>query len=221
MAFTVQVWSDVVCPWCFLGKRRLERAIAAFGGDVEVIWHSFELDPRGDNLRFFGKSAAERLALKYTMPVERAELMMAQMRERGAPEGIDFSLEGGKTLSSLDAHRLLHLATEQKKQDALQERLFVAHFTETEDLGDKEVLLRLALEVGLTEQEVRAVLDSDRFTEEVREDEASARTLGITGVPFFVIGRYGVSGAQSSEVLLQTLDRASLDEPEGSDVALS
>jgi predicted DsbA family dithiol-disulfide isomerase len=211
VSLTVHVWSDVVCPWCFLGKRRLERAISEFGEEVEVIWHSFELDPLRRAERTPDKTAPERLAEKYGMPVERARLLMEQMRERGKADGIEFALERGNTLQSFDAHRLLQFALLAGKQAELKERFFVAHFTETLDLGVGDVLVRLAGEVDLDRSEVRRILDSDAFTQEVRGDEEAARQLGVTGVPFFVIGRYGVAGAQSTEVLLQTLDRAHLE----------
>lgn len=213
---TVHVWSDVVCPWCFLGKRRLERAISEFGEPVDVVWHSFELDPLRRAERAPEKNAAERLASKYGMPTERAVTMMRQMQERGKADGIEFSLEGGRTLQSFDAHRLLQFALSTGKQGELKERFFVAHFTETRDLGDKEVLVQLCGEVGLDEPAVRKVLDSDAFSDEVRSDEEAARQLGVTGVPFFVIGRYGVAGAQSAEALLQALDRARLEVDEKS-----
>jgi predicted DsbA family dithiol-disulfide isomerase len=212
MALAVHIWSDVVCPWCFVGKRRFEKALADFGQPVDVTWHSFELDPRGSHLGQDGLSAPERLARKLGAPVERARAMMEQMARTGEPEGIHFNLIDGKTGSSFDAHRLLHFAATEQKQGAMKERLLRAHFEEALDCSNKEVLARLAQEVGLDEGEARAVLSSDRFAEEVRSDEASAKELGISGVPFFVIGRYGISGAQSSATFLQVLDRAYVEQ---------
>jgi predicted DsbA family dithiol-disulfide isomerase len=212
MALSVHIWSDVVCPWCFVGKRRFERAVQAFGNPVAVTWHSFELDPGGSHLAQNGLSAPARLAKKYGMPVERAIAMMDQMKKTGEPEGIRFDLVGGQTKSSFDAHRLLHYALGQKRQNALKERLLKAHFEEALDCSDAGVLVQLADDVGLDSNEVRAVLGSDQFAENVRSDEATARELGISGVPFFVIGQYGVSGAQSSATFQQVLDRAYVEQ---------
>jgi predicted DsbA family dithiol-disulfide isomerase len=212
MTLSVHIWSDVVCPWCFVGKRRFERAALEFGEPVAITWHSFELDPGGGHLSQPGLSAPERLARKYGMPVERAVQMMEQMKGTGEPEGIRFNLVDGKTRSSFDAHRLLHYALEHKRQSALKERLLQAHFEETKDCSDPEVLVILADEVGLEPTETRAVLTSNRYADAVRRDEESARELGITGVPFYVIGQYGVSGAQPAATFQQLLDRAYVEQ---------
>ena|SRR5690606_7488180 len=205
---TVHVWSDVVCPWCYLGKRRLEVAIEKLGAPVETVWHSFELDPRRTAEKQGEKSAAERLAQKYGMPLESALVMMEQMEERGRAEGIEFSLPGTKTLQSFDAHRLLHYSATENKQPELVERIFRAHFTETLDVGSWDVLAQLAHEVGLDADTARQVLESGQYEDAVRSDEAAAQQLGITGVPFFVIGAYGISGAQPSDVLLDVLKQS-------------
>lgn len=216
MAIQVHIWSDIVCPWCFVGKRRFERALKDFGEPVEITWHSFELDPHQTSLGGPSASAAERLAKKLGMPVERALAMMEQMAETGRPEGISFNLKDGKTRSSFDAHRLVHLAAESGKQDAMKERLFHAHFEQALDVGDREVLRTLGREVGLPQDAVDEVLGTDRFADEVRSDEATARELGISGVPFFVIGRYGISGAQKSELFADVLRRVRSETPEDS-----
>jgi predicted DsbA family dithiol-disulfide isomerase len=205
---TVHVWSDVVCPWCYLGKRRLEAAVEAFGAPVETIWHSFELDPRRMAEKQTASSAAERLAKKYGMPLERAVLMMDQMEERGRAEGIEFSLQGGKTLQSFDAHRLLHFAATENRQPELVERIFRAHFTEALDVGSWDVLAGLSHDVGLDPEQAKLVLESGQYGDVVRKDESTAREMGVTGVPFFVMGSYGVAGAQSSDVLLDVLRQA-------------
>lgn len=214
MSPVVHVWSDVVCPWCFIGKRRLEAALRRFGEPVEVVYHSFELDPGRSAEKLRGLDEAERLAKKYGMPVERARQMQSNMQATGAKDGIEFRPEGGRTLQSFDAHRLLHFAKEHGKQVELKERIFEAQWVEGVDCGEASELVRLAESVGLDPDRAMAVLASDQFAAEVREDEEAARQLGITGVPFFVIGRYGVSGAQSADVLLAALDRAHLDQPE-------
>lgn len=214
MALPVHIWSDIVCPWCFVGKRRFERAVRELGIAVEVTWHSFELDPSQKSLGLPSLSAPERLSKKHGIPLERALSMMEQMKATGVPEGIDFHLEEGKTLSSFDAHRLLHFAAEHGKQDMMKERLFRAHFEEARDVSDRKVLEDLAREVGLPEGETHAVLTTARYAEDVRKDEADARELGISGVPFFVIGRYGVSGAQASATFVQILERAAQEQEE-------
>jgi len=217
MALTVHVWSDVACPWCFVGKRRLEAAMEKFGEAVDVEWHSFELDPsRGskDDLGY-----AERLAKKYGFPLSRAQGMLVQMTQTGQKDGIVFDFGKAVPASTFDAHRLIQLAGDRSLQNQLEERLFKAYFSEGVDLGDHAQLTRVAVEAGLDTDEVAAVLASDQYADEVAADKAAARELGVSGVPFFVIGRYGVSGAQPTEHLLQVLDRANAEyvpEPEAS-----
>jgi predicted DsbA family dithiol-disulfide isomerase len=206
---TVDVWSDVVCPWCYIGKRRLEAALARFEhpDGVEVTWHAFELDPDAPPVR--EGAAAEHLAEKYGSSVAQAEAMHAQMTELAAQEGLEYHLDRARGGNSFDAHRLVRLATEHGRQDAAEERLFRAYFTEGEAIGDRETLVRLAGELGLDEGQARETLAGDRFAADVREDEALAGRLGIQGVPFFVLGRrYGVSGAQPADVLVQALEQA-------------
>lgn len=209
MPLTVDIWSDVVCPWCYLGKRRFEAALERFEhrDDVSVRWHSFELDP--DAPQSNDERAAERLARKYGMTVEEAEVKHAQMTEMGAAEGLEFRYDLSRSGNTFDAHRLIQLAGEHDLQDAVKERLLRAYFTEGEPIGDPDRLVALAAEAGLDADEARAVLEGDAYAEAVREDEQIARQIGIHGVPFFVIGRrYGVSGAQPTEVLLGALEQA-------------
>jgi predicted DsbA family dithiol-disulfide isomerase len=206
---TVDVWSDVVCPWCYLGKRRLEAALAAFDDPegVEVTWHAFELDP--DAPPVHEGRPAERLAEKYGSSLEQAEAMNAQMTELAAREGLEYHLDTARGGNSFDAHRLIRLAAEHGRQGEAEERMFRAYFTEGEAIGAPETLVRLGTVLGLDAEEVRETLGSDRFAADVREDEAVAARLGIRGVPFFVLDRrYGVSGAQPAEVLVQALEHA-------------
>lgn len=205
----VEIWSDVVCPWCAIGKRRFETALARFAhrDEVEVRWRSFELDPTAPRER--EGDLAEHLASKYGVSREQADGMHRQMTETAAVEGLDFHFEHARTGNTLDAHRLIHLGAEHGIQDAVKERLFQAYLTEGERIGDPETLVRLGAQAGLDEAEARAVLASDRFTDDVRADERQAQAFGISGVPFFVIDRkYGVSGAQPAEALLQALETA-------------
>ena len=205
----IEIWSDIACPWCYVGKRRFERALDRFAhkDDVEVLWRSFELDPSAPATR--EESQTELLASKYGVPVAQAEAMNARMTDAAKGEGLDFHFDRVKLGNTFDAHRLVHLAHESGKQDAMKERLMRAYFTEGEAIGTRPVLERLAAEVGLDADRVQETLAGDAYTGDVRADEMRARKLGITGVPFFVLdGRYGVSGAQSPELLLEALQQA-------------
>jgi predicted DsbA family dithiol-disulfide isomerase len=205
----VEVWSDVACPWCYIGKRRFERALAGFAhrDEVEVVWRSFELDPEAPRLE--EGSSAERLARKYGMTVEQAEASQARLTQAGAGEGLAYRLADTRRGNSFNAHRLLHLGLARGRQDEVKERLMRAYFTEAEAIGEPETLERLAVEAGLERSEVAELLAGDRYAEDVRADERRAALLGIRAVPFFVIdGRYGVEGAQPAEVILQALRAA-------------
>jgi predicted DsbA family dithiol-disulfide isomerase len=204
MALTVEIWSDVVCPWCYIGKRRFEAAVERFDGEVEVVWRSFELDPTAPAVR--EHTATEHLAAKYGMSVEQAEASHAQMTALAAQEGLEYHFERARGGNSFDAHRLVHLATAHGKQDEAMERLMRGYFTEGVAIGDREALIALAAEIGI---DGRAALQGDDYADAVREDEALAQRIGIQGVPFFVLDRrYGVSGAQPADVLLQALEKA-------------
>jgi predicted DsbA family dithiol-disulfide isomerase len=206
---TVDIWSDVVCPWCYIGKRRFEAALKGFEhrDEVTVLWHSFELDPEAPPVAE-GRSA-ERLAEKYGMSVEEAAGRQAEITTLAAQDGLTYELAESRGGNSFDAHRLIHLAAEHGLGDAAMERLMGAYLGEREPIGDRDTLQRLAVEVGLPADEVREVLDGERCADAVRADERAATQIGIRGVPFFVLGRkYGVSGAQPSEVLLQALQQA-------------
>jgi predicted DsbA family dithiol-disulfide isomerase len=205
----VEIWSDIACPWCYVGKRRFEQALERFEhkDDVSVRWRSFELDPTAP--RTHALPQAELLASKYGVPVTQAEAMNARMTAAAREEGLDFHFEKVKVGNTFDAHRLVHLAQDAGRQDAMKERLMRAYLTEGQAIGTPEVLGPLAAEIGLEPERVRAVLESDEYAADVRADEARARALGINGVPFFVLGgKYGVSGAQSPDLLLEALRQA-------------
>jgi predicted DsbA family dithiol-disulfide isomerase len=208
----VEVWSDVVCPWCYIGKRRLETALERFGhrDDVEVVWRSFQLDPsvpEGET-----HSTLPALAEKYGRSVEEMRGTMRHVEETAAGEGLRYDLANGVSGNTLLAHELLHLAAERGLQAEVKERLLHAHFEEARSVFDVDSLVALAAEVGLDEGEVRAALADHRFRPAVEDDIATARALGATGVPFFVVDRrYGASGAQPAELLLQVLERAWAD----------
>ena len=210
-SLSVQVWSDLACPWCYVGKRRLEAALARLPepAGIEVTWRSFELDAAAPRVQPPGLAYAERLARKYGTSDAEAEEMIARMTAIAAAEGLSFRFDLVRPGNTFDAHRLLHLAHARGVQDALKERLLRAYLTEGEAIGDPATLARLATEAGLDVDEVRGVLSGDAYAAAVRADEHEARRLGIHGVPFFVLGgRYGVSGAQPVEVLQQALSAA-------------
>jgi predicted DsbA family dithiol-disulfide isomerase len=205
----VEIWSDVVCPWCYVGKRRFESALAQFAerDDIDVVWRSFELDPNAPLQRDL--ASTEHLAEKYGMSIEQAEASQQRLTDLAAAEGLEYHLDRTAGGNSFDAHRLLHLAAASGLQDALKERLLRAYFTEGEAIGQPDVLQRIAVDAGLDPTEVADVLAGEHFADEVRADEQRARLLGINGVPFFAIdGRYGISGAQSSDLILSALEQA-------------
>jgi predicted DsbA family dithiol-disulfide isomerase len=206
---TVEIWSDVVCPWCYVGKRRFETALATFEHreNVDVTWRSFELDPTAPAVR--EQRPAEALAAKYGMSVAEAEASQQRLTELAAQEGLEYHLDRTRGGNSFDAHRLIHLGAAHDRQDAVTERLMRAYFTEGEAIGDAETLVRITAEAGLDPGEARAVLAGDPYADAVRADEHLAHRIGINGVPFFVLGRrYGVSGAQPAELLVQALTEA-------------
>ena len=205
----VEIWSDIACPWCAVGKRRFERALADFEhrDEVTVIFRSFELDPGAPAAR--EGSTAENLAKKYGTSLEQAKAMNERMTETAAQDGLEFRFDLARGGNTFDAHRLLHLAAAHGRQLELKERLMRAYLGEGELMSDHAALTRLALEAGLPEDEVRDTLATDRFADAVREDEATARSFGISAVPYFVIDRrFGLAGAQPPEVLGEGLRRA-------------
>ncbi len=205
----IEVWSDIACPWCFLGKHRIEAAVKQFGGEHEIVYRAFELDPRTPRVFEDGLSHADRIAAKLRMPRAKLDAMHDKMRAMGEADGIDFQFDRVKGGNSFDAHRLIRLARERGIQAQVKERMMAAYFTDGEPIGDRDALTRIAVAAGLDAADVADVLGSDRFTAEVRADEQEANELGITGVPCFVIDRkLAVPGAQSIEVLVQALGEA-------------
>jgi len=214
----IDIWSDIACPWCFVGKRRLETALAQLPPgqreQVEVKWHAFELDPNAPRERDRSESYAARLAKKYGMSVAQAEGRIANMTDLAKADGLDFDFAQIRPGKTFDAHRLVHLADERGLQDDVKERFFRGYMSEGAAIGNPQELQRMAVEAGLDAGEVREVLASDRFATEVRADEQDARELGINGVPFFVIDeRLAVSGAQPVAVFKGALERAFAERP--------
>jgi predicted DsbA family dithiol-disulfide isomerase len=209
----IDVWSDIVCPFCYIGKARFERALAAWphAAEVELVWRSFELDPKAPAIVDTKLSHVERIAAKYGMPVaemqKRTDSIVASAKE----EGLDLHFEQSKSGNTFDAHRLLHLALEHGAgtQNQLKDRLMRGYFTDGRAIGDRDELVSLAADVGIPAEEARAVLASDKFAEDVRRDERLAREFGVNGVPFFLLGGLvGMSGAQPLDIMRSALDRA-------------
>ncbi|WP_222850960.1 DsbA family oxidoreductase [Phytoactinopolyspora mesophila] len=202
----IDIWSDVACPWCYVGKRRLERALASFGGQTSIEFHSFELAP--DTPVDFEGSEVDFLARHKGMPRERVEQMLAQMTAVAAEEGLAFDFDALQHTKTLKAHELLHHAKTIGRQAELKERLLKAYFEQGRHVGRIDDLAALAAEVGLEPGAARDALESGKFAADVAADIAQARTLGISGVPFYVFdGQVGVSGAQPSDVFVDVLNR--------------
>jgi predicted DsbA family dithiol-disulfide isomerase len=208
----IEIWSDVVCPWCYIGKRRLETAMRTFAhaDDVEIVYRSFQLDPSAP--RVPEHTVAEHLGAKYGGGAAGGQQMVERTEAVAAEEGLLFRLGEAKRVNTVDAHRLLHLALETggpALQVALKEELLAAYFLRAENVADHDLLRRTAEKVGLETDAVDAVLAGDRYADAVEHDIREAAALGATGVPFFVIDRkYGISGAQPAEAFGQVLERA-------------
>ena len=204
----VDIWSDLVCPWCYLGKRRFDNALSIFspGAPVEVIHRSFQLDPSLPKGQSW--SARDMLMRKYRMAASDVIAAQDRLEQLAAAEGLEYHLTDSRTGNTMDAHRLVHFGREQGMQDAVIERLFGAHFTDNRSLFDDESLATLGLEAGLTD--VEEFIRGHRYEDAVIADHREAHQLGVRGVPFFLVdGRHGISGAQSVPVFLDALVRAS------------
>lgn len=205
----IEVWSDVICPWCYIGKRKLEMALAKFPHweQVQLVWRSYELDR--DAPRLPSVTLNEMLAQKYGVTQQEAAAMNARVTAAAKEVGLDYHLERARPGNTFDAHRLLHFAASRQLDDAASERLMRGYFSESLAVGDCEALAKLAPEFGIPEHEARALLESDAYANDVRADEARATDFGITGVPCFVIDeRIVITGAQPVEVFADTLRQA-------------
>lgn len=204
----IQIWSDIMCPFCYIGKRRIESAIAQFEhkNAVEIEWKSFQLDANfvaseGDNL-------TEHLAEKYQKDTEWAQEMMDNMTQNAKNSGLDFHFEKAVMANSFHAHRLLHLAKEHQLGNELKELLFKAYLTDGKNIGDLETLKHLGIEVGLATILIDDVLQSDAYSENVKQDIEMAQKIGVQGVPFFVLdNKYAISGAQHVDTFVQTIEK--------------
>ena len=207
----IDVWSDIACPWCYIGKRKLEAGVDAFASspdalDVEIEYHSFELSP--DTPVDFDGNAADFLARHKGLPDDQVREMIDRVVGIAADAGLDYDYDAIQHTNTVKAHQLLHLAKASGRQQPMLERLMAAYFVEGRHVGRSTELAELAAEVGLDRDEVRSALDADTYLDAVRADQRQAQELGISGVPFFVLdGRYGISGAQPAEVFAQALSQ--------------
>jgi predicted DsbA family dithiol-disulfide isomerase len=205
---TIEIWSDVMCPFCYIGKRKFEKALAQFPqkDEVEVVWKSFQLNP--DLVTDATKNTTEHLAESKGWTLEYTQGVTAHVTELAQKVGLTFDFDKAVVANSFDAHRFSAFAKSKGKQDAAEERLFKAYFTEGKNTADAETLIQLGQDIGLDGAEIKAMLDSDAFSEAVNLDIYEAHQFGIRGVPFFLFERkYAVSGAQESPVFLQALEQ--------------
>ncbi len=205
----IEIWSDIMCPFCYIGKRRFESALAQFPrkDDLEIVWKSYQLNPELETVP--GRGINEYLSEVKGISPDKAQLMNAHVTGMAAQEGLAFRFDKAVVANTFDAHRLIHLAAEKGLQDEAEERLFKGYFEEGADVGDADTLTRLAMEIGLQPDEVTAMLATDRFAYEVKSDMLEARNLGVSGVPFFVLdSKYAISGAQPAELFLQAITQA-------------
>ncbi|MDB5240204.1 MAG: disulfide bond formation protein DsbA [Spirosoma sp.] len=208
----VEIWSDVMCPFCYIGKRKFEAALAQFSNrdKVDVIWRSFQLDPNQETIS--DKPIQQYLAERKGMTLLQAQQMTDQVTAVAKQVGLTFRFDKAVTANSFDAHRFSHLAKQHGYQDEAEEKLFAAYFTEGKNTADRHTLAQLGAAIGLDAQEVEAVLQTDQFADAVQADCHEAQQLGVQGVPFFVFNRhYAVSGAQESGTFLEVLQTAFAD----------
>ncbi len=204
----VEIWSDVMCPFCYIGKRKFENALAQFPhkDDVEIVWKSFQLNP--DLKTQPNKSTNQYLAEAKGWTLAQAQEATNYVTEVAQKVGLTYNMDKAVVANSFDAHRFSHLAKQHGLQDAAEERLFLAYFTEGSNTADHETLVQLGTDIGLNADETRAMLNSKQFAEDVQHDIYEAHQVGVRGVPFFVLGeKYAVSGAQESAVFLNALNQ--------------
>ena len=205
----IEIWSDVACPWCYIGKRRFETALAAFPhrDSVEVTWRSYQLDPTVPE--HYDGTELDYLSTRKGMAADQVSQMFEHVAAQAKGEGLNYRFEDVVVANSFTAHRLIHLAAAHGKQDAAKERLLSDHFEHAKDIGSEEYLTSLALDLGIDAAEVAELFSTDKYADDVRHDFAEARALGINGVPFFVIDRkFGLSGAQPAETFTAALEQA-------------
>ena len=205
----IEIWSDVACPWCYIGKRRFETALNGFAhkDSVEVAWRSYQLDPTLPE--HYDGSELDYLVERKGMDRSQLMGMLGHVKEAAEGEGLHYKFDAVVVANSFKAHELLHLAAAHGKSDAVKEALLSGRFEQGVDIGNREALVRIGTEAGLDASDINEALDSEKYADDVRQDFTEARAIGVTGVPFFVIDRkYGISGAQPAEVFTQALEQA-------------
>ncbi|MBO1512067.1 DsbA family oxidoreductase [Metabacillus bambusae] len=211
----IEIWSDIVCPYCYIGKRRLEEALAKFQHkeEVKIEYRSFELNP--DAKVHYDEDNVELLSKKYGTSKEQIKAMNLQLTEQAKEIGLTYHLDKIKATNTLNAHRLIQLAKQYGKENEMVERLFKAYFTEVRHVGETKTLIELASEIGLDQEKVQSMLNSNEYEVDVRVQEQEAQQIGVTGVPFYVINRkYAISGAQPSDVFLEVMEKVRVEELE-------
>ena len=204
----VEIWSDIVCPFCYIGKRKFENALNAFDKkeQVEIVWHSFQLDP--DMIPVKGQSVDQYLATRKGVTLKKGKEMNDYMSGIAKEVGLVYNFDKAIVNNTMNAHRLLHLAKKEGVQNEVKEKLFAAYYTDGKDVGDTEILVQVGESGGLNGEEIRTMLKSNEYLREVRIDQLRGEQLGVEGVPFFVFNnKYAVSGAQSAEVFTNVLEK--------------
>ncbi len=205
----VEIWSDVMCPFCYIGKRKFETALNQFKhkDKVNVVWKSFQLAP--DLKTDTSKTIHQFLSEHKGMPLDQAKQMNDQMSTMAKQSGLTYNFDQSVVANSFDAHRFSHFAKEHGVQNEAEEKLFAAYFTEGKNIADHETLAQLGVDIGLDANEMKAVLTSDKYAEDVENDSNEAQQIGVRGVPFFAVNRkYAISGAQESSLILETLEKS-------------
>lgn len=204
----VEIWSDIVCPFCYIGKRKFENALKDFveKDNVEIVWRSFQLDPDLEPVK--GQSVHQYLANKKGVSLDKGKEMNDYMSNVAKEVGLEYDFDNAVINNTLNAHRLLHLAHKHGVQNEVKEALFAAYYTNGKDVGDLDTLVEIGVSIGLSADETRGMLESDQYVNEVRMDQYQAQQLGANGVPFFVFNnKYGVSGAQPTDTFKQVLEK--------------
>ncbi|MCS3528960.1 DsbA family oxidoreductase [Chryseobacterium sp. JUb7] len=204
----VEIWSDVMCPFCYIGKNNFEQALnkLPFKDQIEVEWKSFQLDPSLDPSKT--QNTIEYFKEKKGFPDAQAQQMIGQVAQMGKGAGIDFNFEKALITNTFAAHKLLHLAKKHNKSNEMEEALFIAHFIDGKNVGDSETLISIADSLGIDKEETEKILTSNEFNDDVNKDITDARAHGVTGVPFFILnGKYAVSGAQPAELFENALQQ--------------
>lgn len=207
----VEVWSDVMCPFCYIGKRNYEKGLQQFAeaNDIELVWKSFQLDPGISNEREDRLDAYDYLSQRKGISRDHVVQMHEQVTRMAADAGLEYHLEKTQMVNSFKAHRLLQMSKEKGLGNEAEEQLFYANFTEGKDFSDTAVLIEIGAKIGLSEADVRESLSNNKYSVQVNEDIQKARKIGVTGVPFFVFNdKYAVSGAQAPEAFAQVLEKS-------------